>query len=140
MNEFATLEDIENLWRNMSENEKERAKPLLAVVSDSLRGEADKVEKDLDKMIEEKPYLKNVAMSVTVDIVARTLMTSTNSEPMTQMSQSALGYSTSGTFLVPGGGIFIKKTELSRLGIRRQRCGVIELYGDDERDNSNTSG
>ncbi|MCU6685329.1 phage Gp19/Gp15/Gp42 family protein [Dorea acetigenes] len=140
MNEFATLEDIENLWRNMSENEKERAKPLLAVVSDSLRGEADKVGKDLDKMIEEKPYLKNVAMSVTVDIVARTLMTSTNSEPMTQMSQSALGYSTSGTFLVPGGGIFIKKTELSRLGIRRQRCGVIELYGDDERDNSNTSG
>ena len=124
----------------MSENEKERAKPLLAVVSDSLRGEADKVGKDLDKMIEEKPYLKNVAMSVTVDIVARTLMTSTNSEPMTQMSQSALGYSTSGTFLVPGGGIFIKKTELSRLGIRRQRCGVIELYGDDERDNSNTSG
>ena len=140
MNEFATLEDIENLWRNMSENEKERAKPLLAVVSDSLRGEADKVGKDLDKMIEEKPYLKNVAMSVTVDIVARTLMTSTNSEPMTQMSQSALGYSTSGTFLVPGGGIFIKKTELSRLGIRRQICGVIELYGDDERDNSNTSG
>ena len=140
MNEFATLEDIENLWRDMSENEKERAKPLLAVVSDSLRGEADKVGKDLDKMIEEKPYLKNVAMSVTVDIVARTLMTSTNSEPMTQMSQSALGYSTSGTFLVPGGGIFIKKTELSRLGIRRQRCGVIELYGDDERDNSNTSG
>ena len=140
MNEFATLEDIENLWRNMSVNEKERAKPLLAVVSDSLRGEADKVGKDLDKMIEEKPYLKNVAMSVTVDIVARTLMTSTNSEPMTQMSQSALGYSTSGTFLVPGGGIFIKKTELSRLGIRRQRCGVIELYGDDERDNSNTSG
>lgn len=140
MNEFATLEDIENLWRNMSENEKERAKPLLAVVSDSLRGEADKGGKDLDKMIEEKPYLKNVAMSVTVDIVARTLMTSTNSEPMTQMSQSALGYSTSGTFLVPGGGIFIKKTELSRLGIRRQRCGVIELYGDDERDNSNTSG
>ena len=132
--------NIENLWRNMSENEKERAKPLLAVVSDSLRGEADKVGKDLDKMIEEKPYLKNVAMSVTVDIVARTLMTSTNSEPMTQMSQSALGYSTSGTFLVPGGGIFIKKTELSRLGIRRQRCGVIELYGDDERDNSNTSG
>ena len=56
MNEFATLEDIENLWRNMSENEKERAKPLLAVVSDSLRGEADKVGKDLDKMIEEKPY------------------------------------------------------------------------------------
>ena len=75
--------------------------------------------------------LKNVAKSVTVDVVARALMTSTNSEPMEQMSQSALGYSVSGTFLVPGGGLFIKKSELARLGIRRQKCGVVNLYGND---------
>ena len=31
-----------------------------------------------------------------------------NNEPMTQMSESALGYSVSGTYLVPGGGLFIK--------------------------------
>jgi len=71
--------------------------------------------------------LENVVKSVTVDVVARALMTSTNSEPMSQMSQSALGYSVSGTYLVPGGGLFIKKSELSRLGLRRQRCGVIDL-------------
>ena len=58
-------------------------------------------------------------------------MTSTNSEPMEQMSQSALGYSVSGTFLVPGGGLFIKKSELARLGLRRQRIGVIDIYGND---------
>ena len=29
----------------------------------------------------------------------------------------------------PGGGLFIKKSELARLGLRRQRMGVIELYG-----------
>ena len=69
--------------------------------------------------------------SVTVDIVARVLMTSTNAEPMTQMSQSALGYTVSGTYLVPGGGLFIKKTELARLGLRRQRYGVIDFYGND---------
>lgn len=137
MDNYATLEDMNKLWRILSQEEVDRAEQLLTVVSDSLRCEANKVGKDLDFMIEEKPYLKSVAKSVTVDVVARALMTSTNAEPMTQMSQSALGYSVSGTYLVPGGGLFIKKTELARLGLRRQRCGVIELYDTDKRDNGN---
>jgi hypothetical protein len=70
-----------------------------------------------------------VLKSVTVDIVTRTLLTSTDDEPMAQTSESALGYSWSGTYLVPGGGLFIKNTELSRLGLRRQRYGVIDFYG-----------
>lgn len=91
-----------------------------------------RVGKDLDKMINEKPpYFTNVVKSVTVDIVARTLMTSTDQEPMTQTTESALGYSWSGSYLVPGGGLFIKNTELSRLGLRRQRYGVIDFYGQD---------
>ena len=123
---FATIVDVEELFRPLSADEQERAEKLLEVVSDSLRYEADKVGKDLDKMIEEKPFLQSVAKSVTVDVVARTLNTSTTSEPMSQMSQSAMGYSVSGTYLVPGGGLFIKKSELARLGLRRQRMGVIE--------------
>ncbi|WP_317347425.1 phage Gp19/Gp15/Gp42 family protein [Blautia argi] len=136
MEPFASLNDIEELWREMSTEEGKRAEKLLSIVSDCLRAEADKVGKDLDKMITEKPYFESVVKSVTVDVVARTLMTSTNSEPMSQMSQSALGYSVSGTYLVPGGGLFIKKSELARLGLRRQRMGVIELY-DDKRNNGN---
>lgn len=131
MSDFATLEDLEILWRELNTDEMGRAEALLHVVSDSLRYEAEKVGKNLDQMIEEDAVLKNVAKSVTVDVVARTLMTSTNSEPMTQMSQSALGYSMSGTYLVPGGGLFIKKSELARLGLKRQKYGVINLYGDD---------
>ena len=126
--EFATTIDLEMLWRPLKESEFIRASNLLKIVSDSLRVEADKVGKDLDLMIEEKPALKTVAKSVTVDIVARTLMTSTDQEPMTQMTQSALGYSMQGSFLVPGGGLFIKKSELNRLGLRKQRYGVIEPY------------
>lgn len=136
MEPFASLNDIVELWREMSTEEGERAEKLLPIVSDCLRAEADKVGKDLDKMIAEKPYFESAVKSVTVDVVARTLMTSTNSEPMSQMSQSALGYSISGTYLVPGGGLFIKKSELARLGLRRQRMGVIELY-DDKRNNGN---
>ena len=91
--------------------------------------EAGKVGRDLDNMISEKPYLLAVAKSVTVDVLARTLMTSTDSEPMTQESQSALGYSWSGTYLVPGGGLFIKKSELARLGLRTQRRRAVDLLG-----------
>ncbi len=138
MDNFATLEDMEKLWRSLSPEESERAEQLLTVVSDSLRCEADKVGNDLDAMLEEKPYLKSVAKSVAVDVVARALMTSTSAEPMTQVSQSALGYTVSGTYLVPGGGLFIKKSELARLGLRRQRCEVIELYDADKGDNGNT--
>lgn len=132
MQPFATIEDLEKLWRVLKPDEIERAKQLLVIVSDSLREEADRVGKDLDKMINEKPsYFNNVVKSVTVDIVARTLMTSTDQEPMTQTTESALGYSWSGSYLVPGGGLFIKNTELSRLGLRRQRYGVIDFYGQD---------
>lgn len=131
MEAFAQIEDIYELWRPLSEKEEERASQLLKVISDSLRYEAKKVGKNLDKMIADNPELANIAKSVTVDVTARTLMTSTNSEPMTQMTQTALGYSVSGTYLIPGGGLFIKKSELSRLGLRKQRYGVIEFYGDD---------
>ena len=98
MADFATIDDVNKIWRELKSDEIERAKMLLSIVSDSLREEADKVGKNLDKMIEEKPsYFKNVVNSVTVDIVARTLMTSTDQEPMTQTTESALGYSFSGS-------------------------------------------
>lgn len=132
MSAYASMDDIETLWRKLQETEFEKAKALLTVVSDSLRYEAKKVGKDLDEMIKEDSTLATVAKSVTVDVVARTLMTSTDSEPMTQVSQSALGYTATGTYLVPGGGLFIKKSELSRLGLRRQKVGVMDIYGIDD--------
>lgn len=135
MRTYATVDDVRQLWRNMTTEETNKAGYLLQVVSAGLREEAKKVGKDLDKMIEADEDLAVVAKSVTVDVVARTLMTSTNQEPMTQMTESALGYSVSGTFLTPGGGLFIKKSELARLGLKRQRFGVMELYDYDQRNN-----
>lgn len=127
MADFATTKDLEILWRTLKPGEEERAKSLLEVVSNSLRVEAKKYNKDLDKMVEDDAYA-SVVKSVTVDVVARTLMTSTDQEPMTQTSEAAMGYSWSGSYLVPGGGLFIKNSELARLGFKRQRMGVIEPY------------
>lgn len=126
--DYVTLDDITILFRPLTSQEEERAKALLPIVEDSLKMEAMKVGKDLDLMIENGELLPNVLRSVVVDIVARTLMTSTDTEPMTQTTQTALGYSFSGTFLNPGGGLFIKKSELARLGLKKQKYGVIDLY------------
>lgn len=129
MNNFATVTDVIQLWRELTPKESVRAEQLLAIVSDSLRTEAKKVGKDLDEMLSTDTELVSVAKSVTVDVVARTLMTSTDTEPMSQVSESALGYTYTGTYLVPGGGLFIKKSELARLGLHRQQYGVIDFYG-----------
>jgi len=139
MEPFAKTSDLIELWRPFKCDEEEcRAEKLLKIVSDCLREEADRVGKDLDEIISKKPFFESVVKSVTVDVVARTLMTSTDSEPLSQESQSALGYNWSGTYLVPGGGIFIKKSELARLGLKRQRRGVIELYGENSGNYNNT--
>ncbi|MFA6729290.1 MAG: phage Gp19/Gp15/Gp42 family protein [Prevotella sp.] len=129
--DFATVQDINNLWRPLRTDETERATALFEVVSDNLREEAKKVGKDLDAMVTGSVSYASVVKSVVVDVVARTLMTSTDQEPMTQTTESALGYSWSGSYLVPGGGLFIKKSELSRLGLRQQRYGVIDFYEQD---------
>lgn len=132
MDNFATTEDIRTLWRALTPEEEERASALLQKVSSILRSEADKVGKDLDLMIQQKPYLADVATSVTVDVVTRALATPTNQEPVSQFTESAMGYSYSGTYLVPGGGVFIKNAELARLGLKRQKMGGMKLWGDSE--------
>lgn len=129
MKSFATIDDLQTLWRNLQPTETERARALLDVVSDMLREEAYRYNRNLDKMVQERESFGNVVKSVVVDVVARALMTSTEQEPMTQYSESAMGYSVSGSFLVPGGGIFIKESEKKRLKLTTQRIGVIEPYG-----------
>lgn len=130
---YATIDDMTTLWRAMTAEEQDRAAALIPIVCSSLRVEAKKVGKDLDAMVSTDEDLAQVAKSVTVDVTARALMTSTDSEPLTQMTESANGYSMSGSYLVPGGGLFIKKSELARLGLKRQRYGALEIYGLDQR-------
>lgn len=127
---YATVEDVTALWRALSATETARVEELLPLVSDALRYEAVKAGKDLDQMIAENESLESVVKLVTVDVVARVLRQNTSGEAMTQESQSALGYSWSGTYAVPGGGIAnaIMNNDLKRLGLKRQRIGVIEPY------------
>lgn len=122
--------------KSYTSEEQERITALLPLVSDALRYEAIKVGKNLDDMInaDETGAYSNVVKMVTVDVVSRVLRQSTDGEPLSQESQSGLGYSWSGTYAIPGGGIAnaIMRNDLKRLGLRRQQYGVIELWGKSE--------
>lgn len=125
---YATLDDMTVLFRALTAEEQTKATNLLAIVSAELRTYAKSVGKDLDAMIATDPDLGQIAKSVTVDVVGRTLNQDTSGKPVSQETQSALGYSWTGTYLNPGGGVAILKNDLKRLGLRRQRMGVIDPY------------
>ena len=129
MNAFATVSDLATLWRPLTSDEQTRAEAILPLISDALRQAATDIGKNLDEMIAESATLGSVAKLVTVDVASRVLRQSTEGDAMTQESQSALGYSWSGTYAVPGGGIAnaIMYNDLKRLGLMRQRYGSIDL-------------
>lgn len=131
MSDFATLTDVVVLsGKEYTSKESDRVEALLELVSDALRVEAKKVGKDLDEMVDADPAYASVVKLVTVDVVARVMRQSMDGEPLSQESQSGLGYSWSGTYAVPGGGISgaIMRNDLKRLGLRRQRIGVYEIW------------
>lgn len=133
MSAFAVTDDIVIMWRALTEAERARAEVLLAVSSDTLRQIAKDRGYDLDQMIEDGKVYATVVKDVVIAAVTRVLRSSTTSEPLTQFSQSALGYTVSGTYLNPQGGIFFYDNELARLGLKKkQRLGRIELYDADE--------
>lgn len=126
---FATVNDIETLWRPLTSPEQSRAEAILPLVSDELRVLARGIGKDLDQMATDEAYA-SVLKIVTVDVTVRVLRQSTEGDAMTQESQSGLGYSWSGTYTVPGGGIAnaILNNDLKKLGLRTQQIGVINTW------------
>lgn len=129
--DYITTTELIDMWRPMTPEEIARAEVIIPMVCAQLRLEAKKVNMDLDAMVDGDPDFMLVAKSVTGDVVARALMTNTNQEPLTQFSQTAGSYTVSGSYLVAGGGLWIKKTELARLGIKRQRFGGMNVYTGD---------
>lgn len=129
MSALATIDDV-IAFTTLTDEEIVKAEALLPIISARLRYEAKKVGKNLDEMIADDLDLEIVAKSVIAGIVERTLKLQKSDSPVfSQYSESALGYSYSGTIPNPGESLYIKKNELKALGLKRQRFGVIDFYG-----------
>lgn len=131
MSAFVTLAEVMQITgKTFTDDEQTRISELLPLVSDALRYEAEKVEKDLDSMVAASDEYESVVKLVTTDVTMRAMRQSMDGDPMSQEAQSAIGYSWSGTYAIPGGGVAasIMRNDLKRLGLRRQRYGVMDLY------------
>lgn len=133
MNPFASLDDVMAIaGKTYSAAEQARIETLLPLVSDALRVDAFRYSWNLDERVSESETYANLVKLVTADVVSRAMRQSADGEPMQQETQSALGYSWSGSYAIPGGGVAgaIMNNDRRRLGYMRQRFGVIEFYDD----------
>lgn len=130
MADYATVADLETQWRPLTPSEQQTASVLLSDVSSLLRMEAWKVDVDLDAKVADSADYAAVAKIVTCDIVKRYMCQDVNSEAMTQYSQSALGYTVSGSYANAGRGLAgcILTIDLKRLGLKRQRYGTLDPF------------
>lgn len=129
--DYATLEDVLTLsGADYTAAEQERIEALLPLVSDLIREEGKAYGKDVDALVADSESYASVAEMVTVDVVVRAMRESNDGEPMSQTSQSALGYSVSGTYAIPGGGIggALMENDKKRLGFKRQIIGSVTLW------------
>jgi len=131
MSDYATVQDVMDRNRTLSQAEQTRAAILISDVCNHIRYEASREGKDYDALVAADANLASVAKQVTCDVVFRILRQSLDGDPMTQESQSANGYSWSGTYAVPAGGetnAFLRK-DWAALGLHTQKYGVIDFYG-----------
>lgn len=131
MADYATLADVIAITGNTyTTAEQDRIEELLGLVSALIRNEGRKVGMDIDAMILDDTNYGDVVKMVTVDVTVRAMRQTSTGEPMSQETQSALGYSWSGTYAVPGGGVAMSlmNNEKKILGIRRQKYGVMETW------------
>ena len=134
MSDFATLADVITLTGKTFTTAEQTRIALLPMVSDLIREAGNNVGKDIDAEVASSVSYASVVKLVTVDVVLRIMRQSMDDEPMSQESQAALGYSWSGTYAIPGGGMAtaLLNNDLKRLGLKRQKYGVLEMYGDDD--------
>lgn len=125
---YATIADVELYWRTLTEGEKTTATQMIADTSAKIRLRASARGKNFDEMLLANPDLAEVAKTVTVKCVINAMKV-VEAVPATQFAESAGGYSISGTYYAPGGGLAISKKDWAELGLGSQTYGGLDVYG-----------
>lgn len=127
MENFATVEDVMNLYGPLNADQIAKVEQLLSYTSSYFRTLAKEYGRDLNQEVIDDEDMKNNAKLATCNVVIRELDKGNSS--LSQESQSALGYTWSGTYVNTGGGLSILNKDLKLLGLNRQRIGMVDIYG-----------
>lgn len=125
---YVTVNDLISRWRTLTNDEIAKANIFIADTESALHVYANRRSIDLGEKLTDANYLQLFKATV-CDVVKREMCTASDDGPaMSQYSHSVNGYTTQGTFLTPGGGLFIKNAELKSLGLISQHSRKVELY------------
>ena len=127
MENFETVEDVMNLYGRLNADQIAKVEQLLTYTSSYFRSLAKEYGRDLNQEVIDDEDMKNNAKLATCNVVIRELDKGNSS--LSQESQSALGYTWSGTYVNTGGGLSILNKDLKLLGLNRQRIGMVDIYG-----------
>ena len=130
MDIYASVEDYEKVYNTALNNDQhKRLLMLIELASSLLREEANKRKMNLSAVISSSDDKANVAKMVVLACVHRVMSKDDDQDmPLEQFSQSALGYTFSGTYVNPGDDLYYLRNELKRMGIIKQRYGAMEIY------------
>lgn len=130
MDIYASVEDYEKVYNTALNNEQhKRLLMLIELASSLLREEANKRNMNLSAVISSSDDKANIAKMVVLACVHRVMSKDDDQDmPLEQFSQSALGYTFSGTYVNPGDDLYYLRNELKRMGIIKQRYGAMEIY------------
>lgn len=130
MDIYASVEDYKKVYNTALNNEQhKRLLMLIELASSLLREEANKRNMNLSAVISSSDDKANVAKMVVLACVHRVMSKDDDQDmPLEQFSQSALGYTFSGTYVNPGDDLYYLRNELKRMGIIKQRYGAMEIY------------
>lgn len=130
MDIYASVEDYEKVYNTALNNDQhKRLLMLIELASSLLREEANKRNMNLSAVISSSDDKANVAKIVVLACVHRVMSKDDDQDmPLEQFSQSALGYTFSGTYVNPGDDLYYLRNELKRMGIIKQRYGAMEIY------------
>jgi len=132
---YATTTDVIAYKGAITADMTSRLPKILESCSAELRLIAKRQGKDLDAMITADEDISALVTKGVVDASCNYYFSSENKEPiMSQFTQSAGGYSISGTLANVGGAFYFPKKFLRDIGLGTQKVGVIEVFDYDSND------
>jgi hypothetical protein len=126
---YAAVSDILVLGISLTAQQEIAAEALITQASAKLRNIAKKANENLDELVTDEDYAMAVK-SVVVQAVVRALNSiDTDGAAVSQGSETNGQYSISMTYLNAGQSLYFLRNELKELGLKKQMCGFLDVYG-----------
>jgi hypothetical protein len=121
---FATVDDLEESWRPLSEAEKTRATRKLASASRHVRGRC----RGVDRRIENGDLDPAAVMDIVCNMVERAMKAPVDQLPVNQQQSTAGPFGGSVTFANPTGDLYLTKQERLILVGGTSRAGTVNPF------------